>query len=196
MNFIFPLISLILSKVFSGSTVGDFFKKQVEIKTAELDVQRQVVIEQYKLASETARAQLELSQTVLQATGRRFKYFTFVMWFGPFMVGCVNATWANFVFNNLAQMPQWYVQSCVTIMFTIWGIQVAAPVVSSIFSNLTDYLGDRRQDKIEMKKVSADSYKKAYYDAMRAVKGNVTPQDVALGDKILDTLAGKGTYSQ
>lgn len=188
MDFITPLL-MILGKIFSGSGIGDFFKKQAEVKEAQLDLQRQLIIEQYKMASQIAVEQGKIAETVLDATGRKFKYFTFVMWFGPFIIGCIRPVWSQEIFRNLQSMPEWYVQSCMTIMFTVWGIQVASPVISSIFSNLTSYLSDRRSDKIELHKVNSDTYKKAYFDAMRAVKGVVTPQDVAIGEKVLDKLS-------
>lgn len=193
--FLTPLLS-ILGSLFGKTSIGDFFKKQADLQLAQLDLQRAIIVEQYKQAAELARAQMEVQKTVLEATGRRFKYFTFIMWFGPFMVGCFQPTWSKMIFDNLSQMPMWYTQSCMTIMFTVWGIQVASPVISSIFSNLQDYLSNRRADLTEMHKVNSETYKKAYYDAMRMVKGTVTPQDVAVGDKVLDTLAGNGTYKQ
>lgn len=192
--FILPLLSALGS--FLPGALGDFFKKQADLQVAQIELQRQIVIEQYKMADQIAKYQAEASIAVLNATGRRFKYFTFVMWFGPFIAGCINASWSKAIFDNLNQMPEWYVQSCMTIMFTIWGIQVATPVISSIFSNLTDYFAAKRTDKIEMKRVSSDEYKKAYFDAIRHYKGTVTPQDVALGDKVLDDLASNRNYAQ
>lgn len=42
------------------------------------------------MAAEVAKAQLELNKTIVSATGSYFKYFTFFMWFGPFMIGTVS----------------------------------------------------------------------------------------------------------
>ncbi len=192
MTWLLPLLTTLLGNI--GGGIGEFFKKQSELQLAKLDLERQVVIEQYKMAATMAEYQAQASQAALGATGRGFKYFTFAMWFGPFMVGCIKADWSKAIFDNLNQMPQWYVESCMTIMFTIWGIQVASPVISSIFSNLGQYFADKREHKLEMKKVSNEEYKKAYFEALHRYKEVVTPLDVAIGNKVIDDLGEGRNY--
>lgn len=180
------MIFTILASLLSGlpGMIGEYFKKKGEIEQASIDLQRQIVEAQSQLAMELAKADLQMRTAALQATGSKFKYFTFVMWFGPFVLGIVSPELSKQIFQNLAEMPDWYVQSCMTIMFTIWGISVSAPVVANIFNGLNTYLGERRGYKLQ--KVALD--KKAYFDALRTIKGVVTDKDVAVGDKIVDLI--------
>jgi hypothetical protein len=162
--------------------IGDYFKQKNALESQRLETERQIEVAKQQMASDIAKAQMVVEQTIVGATGPYFKYFTFCMWFGPFIVGVIFPNYSKAIFANLATMPEWYVQSCMLIMFTVWGISVSAPVVGSIFSGLTSFLADRRSDKIEMKKVD----KAAFYDAVRHLKGQVTPADVKIMDPILD----------
>lgn len=163
---------------------GDYFKQKNDIEQAKLETQRQIEVAKQNLAMEIAKAQLNLNATIVQSTSANFKYFTFLMWFGPYMLGLISPSMSHDVFQNMLGMPQWYVQSCMLIMFVIWGINVSAPVVNGVFSGLGDFFAARRDSKIELAKVN----RKAYFDAVRHLKGLVTPQDVKDGDKILDKM--------
>lgn len=176
----------LIASLLSGlpGVLGDFFKKQADLGQASIDLQKQIISAQQQLSMELAKADLEMRKTALLSTGTKFKYFTFCMWFGPFAVGLISPELSQKIFSNLAQMPDWYVQSCMTLMFTIWGISVSQPVIANIFSGLNQFLMDRREYKIAKAEVS----KKAYFDALRTVKGVVTPKDVAVGDKVVDTI--------
>ena len=161
---------------------GKFFTEKNELAQATL--QAQIAIEQAKIqiAGQIAQAQLEEEKAIVGSTSPNFKYFTFCMWFGPYMLQILWPSKGLEVFANMAQMPAWYAQSCVAIMFTAWGISVSAPVVSSIFSNLSDFFAASRSDKIKLQQVS----KQAVFDAIRHIKGNVTNADVKLWDPVID----------
>lgn len=182
-------MSAILTTVFSllsglGGSLGDYFKTKQEIERLKLETQKELELANKKLAGEIAKSEFEKSKEVLKSTGQYFKYFTFFMWFGPFIIGVVNPTWSADIFNNLATMPEWYVQSCMLIMFTVWGITVSAPVVGGIFTGLGHYFADRRQYKLEKARID----RKAFYDAMRKLKGVVSSKDVDVHEKIFDQL--------
>jgi hypothetical protein len=84
-------------------------------------------------------------------------------------------------------MPEWYVQSCMLIMFTVWGISVSAPVVSNIFSGLAGFFHDRKEQKQEFAlKKQILINRKAFFDALRVQQGVVSPEDVKKWDLILD----------
>lgn len=156
---ILALILPFLAKL--PGAAGDYFKQKQELQLEELKTQRDVEQARQQLASELAKAQLELDKAKLNATGTKFKYFTFFMWFGPFMVGTVAPARANDIFQNWAGMPDWYVQSCIVIMFTVWGISVSAPVVANIFSGLGQFMADRKDAKrdfeIQKAKINRDA---------------------------------------
>lgn len=182
--FLLTALSSLLS--YLPGALGNYFQKKQEIESIKLETERQLAIAQQQLLMEQAKDSAALAQITLQATGSWFKYFTFIMWFGPFIVGLVSPETAHRVFINLAGMPDWYVQSVVLIMFTIWGINVSAPVVNTIFSGLQDYLSGRRDYKLEAKKITTD--KKSFYEGLRAAKGVITEADVKKYDPIIDKM--------
>ncbi len=162
--------------------IGKYFEQKNALEQARIETNRQIEVAKQQMAADIAKGQMDLNKTIVAATGAYFKYFTFFMWFGPFMMGVFFPHWAKDVFTNLSTMPQWYVQSCMLIMFTVWGISVSAPVVSGIFTGLGDFFASKRDFKLEKAKVD----RKAFYDAIRHLKGVVTPQDVKNWDPILD----------
>lgn len=164
--------------------IGKYFEQVNSIKSAKLEAERQVELAKQQLALETAKAQLNLNATIVQSTSSSFKYFTFVMWFGPFMSGLISPKFSADIFHNLSGMPEWYVQSCILIMFTVWGISVSAPVVNGIFSGLGDFFAARRNYKIELKKVD----RKAYYDSLRLTQGFVSDGDVKTAEAIFNKI--------
>jgi hypothetical protein len=80
-------------------------------------------------------------------------------------------------------MPEWYAQSCVAIMFTVWGISVSAPVVANIFQGLGHFFQARREYKLEKAKID----RKAFFGGMRKLfpKG-MTQDQVNIMDSALD----------
>lgn len=164
--------------------LGTFFTQKAQLAQAQLATNLAIEQAKLNLAEEIAKDQLEESKVVIGATSPWFKYCTFAMWFWPFIIGSLHPSTAAFLFQNLAQMPQWYVTSCMTIMFTIWGISVASPVVSDMFTNLGQFFANSRQAKIELKKVD----KQAFFDAIRHLKGSVSAADMSTFNPVLDQM--------
>jgi hypothetical protein len=181
MGAILAIILPLLAKI--PGQIGEYFQTKQEIEKIKLENQRQEVLAQAKLAGEIALANLEFQKVALASTGSMFKYFTFFMWFGPYMSQIIYPPLGKQIFDNMLGMPEWYAQSCVLIMFTIWGISVSAPVVSNIFTGLGHFFQARRDYKIEKAKVD----RKAFFDGMRKLfpKG-MTPQQVEIMDNALD----------
>ncbi len=178
----FALLIPLLAQL--GGAIGNYFKQKNEILTAKNEAERQIELAKIDMAKDIATSQLNLNATIVGATSPAFKYFTFFMWFGPFMIGTVFPSLGAEIFNNWGVMPEWYITSCIAIMFTVWGISVSAPVVNGIFSGLGDFFSARREYKLEKAKVD----RKAYYDALRQLKGIVTDEDVKVGEKLLDQM--------
>ncbi len=176
--FLLPLLSSI------PGLLGSFFKDKLALQTAQNQANLQIEIAKIGMAKEIATAQLNLNATIVGATSSWFKYFTFFMWFGPFMVGVIFPHFSTDIFTNLAGMPQWYVTSCITIMFTVWGISVSADCVNGIFSGLGDFFSARRDHKLAMAKVD----RKAFYNALREAKGFITADDVKVNEKAFDAM--------
>lgn len=169
--------------------LGDYFKTKQEIEQIKLNTEREIALAQLKAASEMSVAELELSKAALASTSPHFKYFTFFMWFGPFIVGIISPPTAKDIFTNLAGMPEWYVQSCMVIMFTVWGISVSGPAISNIFSGLGNFFEQRRDFKLEKAKID----KKAFFEALKAgiFKQGLSQSQVDVIDKALDDQENK-----
>ena len=172
--FLLPLLSQL------PGAIGKYFEQKNAIEAARLEASRQIEMAKQQLAMEIAKNQLELNKTIVASTGSYFKYFTFVMWFGPFIVGIIAPKLGMDIFNNLKLMPEWYVQSCMLIMFTVWGISVSASTVSNIFSGLSDFFASRRKDTLN---------RKLFYDTLRSVKGNISQSEVDLYEKAIAQMA-------
>lgn len=162
--------------------IGKYFQQKNDILAAKNAGELQIELAKEQLAGEIAKAQLNLNATIVQSTSSPFKYFTFFMWFGPFMTGLVSPKFSADIFTNLAGMPEWYVTSCIAIMFTVWGISVSAPVINGIFSGLGDFFTEKRLHKLDMAKVD----RKAFYDALRAKQGFVLGDDVKIAEAAFD----------
>lgn len=178
----FALLIPILTQILGS--IGNYFKQVNEIQTAKLEAKRQIEVAKQQMAAEIAKSQLELNKTIVSSTSAHFKYFTFIMWFGPFMIGCIAPEYSKAIFDNMSTMPQFYVESCLLIMFTVWGISVSAPAVSNIFTGLGNFFAARRDFKLELKRID----RKAYYDALRKSKGFVTPEDIKEMEPVFDAL--------
>jgi hypothetical protein len=172
-----------------GGKLGDYFKQKNDIQMQQLETQRQIEVAKQQMAADIAKAQMELNKTMVAATGTYFKYFTFVMWFGPFMLGVVWPSKSAEIFTNLSSMPEWYVQSCMLIMFTVWGISVGAPVVGNIFSGLSTFMTERRErrERREYRLEKARINRSAMFEALKKeglFKG--TQSEVAKYDRAMD----------
>lgn len=148
--------------------IGKYFEQKNALEGQRLETERQIEVAKQQMAADIAKSQLELNKTIVTATGSYFKYFTFCMWFGPFMVGVIAPSYSKDIFANLLTMPEWYVQSCMLIMFTVWGISVSAPVVSGIFSGLGSFFADRRDYHLEKAKIVATFNDATFFSKLRS----------------------------
>lgn len=138
----------------------------------------------YSNDAQVAEAEVQDSNFRLSATSTIFKYGTFFLWFYPFIIGQIRPLYAHIVFDNLAAMPAWYTQSCVIIMFAIWGISVSAPVISTVFGSLGSFLQERRDHHERLAAINRG----AFFDSMKKqVKGGKLSQEfVNVINKALD----------
>jgi hypothetical protein len=164
--------------------VGDYFKQKNEITKQKLENELKIEQAKQQMAMQVAQAQLELNKTIVSSTGAYFKYFTFLMWFGPFMAGMISPELSKAIFSNMSGMPEWYVQSCMVIMFTVWGISVSANAVSGIFSGISQFISDKREYKLEKARIN----RKDYFDEMRKIKGTISQEEVDEANRLLDGL--------
>lgn len=159
--------------------LGDYFKSKNDLEKAKLEAQ--VAIEQAKVqqAAAYATADLEKGNTLLGVTSPRFKQFTFVVWFLPFALAMIAPNYAKIIFENLQILPVWYTQTAITLLLSVWGINVASGVIASIFTNVVQFMDIRRQ-----KNMPAE----LFFKTLRSVKGNITQAEVELYNKALDQI--------
>lgn len=181
MGALLAIILPLLAKI--PGQIGKYFQTKQEIEKIKLENQRQEALAQAQLAGEIARANLEFQKAALASTGATFKYFTFAMWFGPYMMQLVYPPLGKQIFDNMLGMPEWYASSCVAIMFTVWGISVSAPVIANVFTGMGQFFQARREYKLEKARID----RKAFFDGIKKLfpKG-MNQAQVDLFDKALD----------
>lgn len=163
---------------------GDYFTQQANLEVQKVTTAAQVELAKAQMATDIAKAQMVVENTVVASTSARFKDFTFVLWFIPFIACFISPRFSSYIFTNLNTLPDWYKESCTVIMFAVWGIAVGGPIINNIFSGIGSVLSDHRDFKLEKAKID----RKGFFDAIRAVKGTLTQEDVNIGNKVLDNL--------
>lgn len=154
--------------------LGQYFKRKYDLEEIRLETRKQIELEKQKLAAKLALAEQQRQEASLKATGTYFKYFTFVMWFGPYIAQLIWPPLGQKIFENMLGMPEWYAQSCVTIMFTVWGISVSAPAISNIFSGMHKFFKERRAYTLKKGALSD----KEFFKKLRSIQGYVTQEQV------------------
>lgn len=180
--FLLPLISML-----SGipGLIGQYFTQKANLALQQLQTESQIELAKAQMATEIAKAEISVENTIVGSTSPKFKYFTFILLFFPFVIGCISTKWSAVIFSNLAAMPGWYTETCMTIILAVWGIAVGGPVVSTIFSNLSSFVADRETHKQTLAKINRADY----FAAIKTVQGSPLSQtEVNVGNKILDTL--------
>ena len=136
-----------------SSFIKDFLSNSREKRQAVHATAMAIENSKRQIAEKQLANEHTLNTMRLQSTGKYFKYFTFIMWFGPFMVAVIAPEYSQQIFENLKGLPVWYVESCITIMFTVWSIAVSRETVQTIFSNLGKYMKAHREFKLQRKVV-------------------------------------------
>lgn len=166
------------------STIGTFlatmFSKYTEYKKTQADAEIAREEARRDLAKQMIISENERGKIQIKATGRWFKYITFFLWAGPFLSVYIFpfSGYGPQVFQNMQLLPDWYVQSMMTLMFAIWGIAVGRDTIANIFANLGQFMQARREYKL----------RKFYFDVLRKTKGHVTGDDVRVADQIMDEM--------
>lgn len=174
-----------LSAIIAGlTTLVSGFSRYQERKQAEHAVIIAREEAKKELAIETIKAQMQLGQIQVGATSRWFKYLTFVLWFGPFIISTFAPQYGAMIFDNWATMPQWYSQSILVIIFAVWGIQAGKESLVNIFRGLGNFYTNRQKFSL---------HKKLFYDTLRSTKGNITQAEVDLYEKAIGRMTDEKT---
>lgn len=129
-----------------------------------------------ELAKERLREEYKTSQLQLTVTGKWFKYISFWGWFGPFFSTYLTPDYAQRIFENMNVLPPWYAQSCMLLMFAVWGITTSAPHIVPIFESVGKWFEDRRKKKFNLKLA---------VKTLESVKGHISDQELDLFVKAL-----------
>jgi hypothetical protein len=166
--------------------LGEYFKKKQEIEELKLQNQLAIQLEQQKQIGQLAEQDSQRAALTIGATSAKFKYIVFAVLSYPFMLALFgHAEYAARIFNQLAMLPQWYLVLFTSIVAVVWGIPVQGNIMNMVVEGVKGAVANRRDYALQ----KLD--KKAYYEALRQVKGSVTDADVQLQDKVLDKLEGK-----
>lgn len=165
-----------------GSNIADSWNKYQERKQAEHEVTLARIEAERQVAVQQVVSEADLNKVRIQSTGKFFKYFTFVLWFFPFILSTFWPEKAAIIFQNWQAAPDWYIQSVLVILFTIWGISVSKDSIANIFSGLSSYFKEKRQ---------LDFNKKIFYDALRNNKGTISQYEVEIFEKAIKAAQGQ-----
>ena len=169
-------------------------KRKQDLALAKQEAEQRIQLQMLKNEGIVEESEARNTQSRLAATSQTFKYITFVMWFYPFVVCQIAPTYATRVFTSLDILPGWYTNSCVIIMFAIWGISVTAPVVTGMFSNLGSYIQGRREHVERVASINRG----AVFNELRkdARNGKLDDNFVKIVDKALDAAEADMTSQQ
>lgn len=162
--------------------VGASFKQYQERKVAEHEVFIAREKARKELAMAKEKAALELGKEQIKASRPWFKHFTFIMWFGPFIITAFLPEYGVKIFQNWTLMPEWYAQSCVALMFVIWGIQVGKQYIGNIFAGAAAFFKRGQELKFN---------RKVFYDALRSSKGGIGQHEVDIYEKAINAAQKK-----
>jgi len=168
-----PVIFTTLLSLLGGAfgPLTDWIRRKQQLQMAVQEAQQRIELQLLKNEGQVEEAEARSTGDRLNATAAMFKYGTFLMWFYPFIIGQFRPAYAQVVFNNLNAMPSWYTSSCVIIMFAIWGISVASPVVTGVFSQLGSFFQERRDHKERLAAIN----RPVVFDSLRSqVRGGLS----------------------
>lgn len=132
------------------SPISNFFKRKQELIASDHATQLAFKREDRLAQKDVVAANLKRGTQQLKATGRFFKYFTFCLWFGPFAAAFVAPEYSIALFERLAALPDWYVQSCMVIIFAIWGISSSRETIANIFKGLGTFMLQRQASRLNI----------------------------------------------
>lgn len=151
--------------------IGQYFTAKAQTSIAQLQTTQAL-----------AADQLDLSRATLVATSVKFKEVLVLIWFIPFILTIIDPARSAFIFSNMHAMPEFYLQSCVTVFYTLLGITVAAPFMGSMFTSLASFVAQNQEFKLNKAQID----KSSFYEALRHLKGTVSQADVNTLDPVLD----------
>lgn len=145
----------------------------------------------YKAQQSQANAQVQMNASnnamalgtaSLGATSPSFKEKLILVLFVPFFLAIFWPSKASEIFAGMQNMPAWYMQECVLIFNTVFGITAVGSFTSSMFDNISAYAAQSQAAKIKIAQID----KAKFYEALKHLKGNVTTQDVASSDAVIN----------
>jgi len=139
-----------------------------ERKEAEHKTQLAIELGKQKIIEKQIEKQHELSLAQVRATPRWFKILTFCSWYVPFVTVIILPETGIQIFNNLAKAPQWYVETSIILLFTVWGIAVSKETLANIFIGIGKFFKKGQELKFK---------RKVFYDIWREHKGYVTKNE-------------------
>lgn len=169
----------IIASIFSGvfGPLVRWAQRKQEMAAAKQAADDAYRLQELKNRDTSAKQEGQNSMQRLKSTGMYFKYITFVMWFYPWVMVQFSQTQALKIFANMKLLPDWYSNSCVILMFAIWGISVGGQVVSTVFSGLGNYLTNKRQDLYNHEQTIATINRQAVMDSFRKDLGGQLDQN-------------------
>ena len=187
------LLPLVTSLFGTNGTLTQIFTSKAQAAKAQSDNDLQVKLEQIKLSSAQAQANVQAQVNQLNATSQNFKLFSYILLTIPIIVVLIAPNRGKDLFNNLGLIPVWYAQLYVAVTAVIWGLPVAANAVSSIFTAVQSAWQERQQTKadtataiVQANQEHKEQIKKELFDTMRQAFGTINQAQVNALSPVLD----------
>jgi hypothetical protein len=136
------IVASFLSGIF-GPLV-QWAQRKLELESQAKDREQQLELERIRNEGDDTVAAGNRSIQLLKAFAPWVRYIMMGIWFYPWIMVQFSTTQALKIFTNMGQLPPFYSESCVLIMFAVVGIPVGSKMASTVFESVTGYFQGKR----------------------------------------------------
>jgi hypothetical protein len=109
------------------------------------------------------------------------------LWFYPWVMVQFSSTQALKIFTNMTQLPPFYSESCVLIMFAIVGIPVGSKMAGTVFESVTGYFQGKRDAQYGHEQEIAKLNRPAVFnDLEKSLGGKMNQATIDMVNKALN----------
>lgn len=177
----FALLIPILATVFGEKGfLGAYLKSKADMQQANND---------FKLATMKAQSEQEIQNRIsettnlstrLNSTSQGFKQSTYIFVCAVITFSIIFPSHAVDMWKNFSLIPHWFSDLFKIMTLTIWGLPIAAPVVTGMFTGISNAISDRREYKLKRfnTKLMYDGLRKIFPAGMTQEQVNIVNEAV------------------
>lgn len=182
------LIPLLATLFGEKGPIGAYLKSRADMQQADNDFKLATMKAQSELAIQERISETTNLSTRLNATTQGFKQGTYIFVCAVITFSILFPSHAKDMWSNFALIPTWFSDLFKIMTLTVWGLPVAAPVVTGMFTGISNALADRREYKLKkfntklmyegLKKIFPKGMTQAQVDIVNAAiqAGGINPE--------------------